>query len=59
MKMKFCAGLAVGLAMVGLSGVASALTFTDTIDFAGNTTLLGTTYKEITNDFTYTYNCTG
>jgi len=59
MKMKFCAGLAVGVAMVGLSGVASALTFTDTIDFNENKTLLGTTYNEITDDFTYTHTLTG
>ena len=55
MNKAYLTGLAVGVAMVGLSGVASAATFSDTIDFFGQTSLLGTTYNEITNDYSYTH----
>jgi len=60
MNKAYLTGLAVGVAMVGLSGIATAQTFSDTIDFTGSTALLfGETYKQITDDYTYTHTLEG
>jgi hypothetical protein len=49
----------LSLGMIGLTGVASAETFSYTIDFAGGETSNGATYVEIKNDFTYTHTLPG
>ncbi|MFH1217373.1 MAG: PEP-CTERM sorting domain-containing protein [Pseudomonadota bacterium] len=55
MKKKLLAGLAVGVFMIGMAGMASATPFSSEFDFAASGTYLGATYSGISDSNSSAY----